>query len=68
MIQWLRRLLCSHEVYFEDLNRVSDDLVEGRCHKCTKVLSASHGLALRARLMGYRPKGSSEPQPGEQKA
>ena len=64
-MRWLRRFMCSHEVYFEDLKRAPDDLVTGRCHKCEKVLSAPYGLALPAKLMGYRPE-SSEPHHDDQ--
>lgn len=50
------RWVCRHEVYFDDMVRVNDDLVVAACHKCHSLLSANCGLNLGAKLMGDRPK------------
>jgi hypothetical protein len=47
---------CRHEVYFEEMVRIDDDLVVAACHKCHSLLAAGCGLNLGARLMGSRPK------------
>lgn len=55
----LRQLLCSHEVYIDELHRFENypgSPVVSICHKCEKPLKADCGLHLNARLVGYRPK------------
>jgi hypothetical protein len=61
----VRQWLCSHRVYFDDLKRINDDLVEATCHRCDKKLSAPYGLALDAQFDGWRPR--HPPQPAEPK-
>lgn len=60
MIEWLRRLLCKHEIFLEDLKRHDYEtdgfrLVEATCNHCGKRLKAPYGLALNVKIT-RRPK------------
>lgn len=52
----LRQFFCEHRVYFDDLHRIHDTLVQAVCHRCGKKLSADHGIALGVKFDGFRPK------------
>jgi hypothetical protein len=56
MFGWLKKLFCAHEMYLEDMNRLSDDLVVGYCHKCKKRFANTHGLAFGVKF-AHRPLG-----------
>jgi len=46
----LRRWLCEHEIFIEDIRRVSPDEVVANCSRCGEPLSAFCGLDLPAKL------------------
>lgn len=51
MIKLLRQFFCRHECSVKALCRLSDDRVVCPCRRCGKVLKATHGLALPAKLV-----------------
>ena len=53
-MRWWFKRRCSHEFYLDDITRVNEDLVTGRCHKCEKVFKAPYGLALPGIIGGRR--------------
>lgn len=61
MIKLIRRWLCSHAVYIEDIYRPDPNKTEvnAPCCKCGKLLSAEYGLALNATL--HRKEGAKQP-------
>lgn len=51
----LRRRFCDHEVFIENLRRLSPHQVVAKCNRCGKELAATYGLALPAKLL-QKPK------------
>ena len=58
-MNFLRQLFCSHEFVLEDLERVSDNLVNCPCVKCGKMLEAPCGLALNGKFVAFDHKERS---------
>lgn len=48
---YLHRRFCAHEVFIDDLRRLSPHQVVAKCNRCGKELAATYGLALPAKLL-----------------
>lgn len=51
----LRRRFCAHEVFIEEIKRLSPNQVTAPCNRCGAELFAGYGLALKAKLLQRRP-------------
>ena len=51
-----RFFACRHEVYYEETQRLTDDIVVACCHKCHALLAGNGLLAMGVKIMGHRPK------------
>jgi hypothetical protein len=47
---WLKKKLCNHSYFIEELHRFNDDVVAAPCFKCGTILSADCGLNIDAKI------------------
>lgn len=51
----LKQMVCKHAIFIDGIERQPSGLVHATCTRCGKILAATYGLALPAKLE-QRPK------------